>query len=96
MSRLLLLVCLVFVTALVPVSVARACINDRDTSRTEHEYKANYEFKVDYQDQDPKPTIESPPSSAPIGPLTMIWSGVGLLIATVGVITINVRRSSRA
>jgi len=92
--------------ALLPVSLAFGCINDRDTEPTEQEFKSNYEFKADYEnkaDYAPQTGSEdadhSLASAAAIdrwAPVAATWSGVGLLVIAGSLAIVSVRRIGRA
>jgi hypothetical protein len=90
MYRSLFSTCVTFVAALVFVPVAAACINDRETVRTEQEFKSRYEMKSDSQDQ--RPEIKSP-SDNPWRPIAMMGGGAGLLLGAVGLVTFSIRRN---
>jgi hypothetical protein len=94
MRRFLLLAFLSAVTALVCGGAASACINDRDTGRTEREFQSNYEFKSRYEEKEVTPPA---PSSAEdgSGDLIATWSGAGLLLLAAGTVAVNVRRAGR-
>jgi hypothetical protein len=93
MRRLLPAVCLAAILALLHVSQARACINDRETVRTESEFKKHYEFKSGYQDQHP---AESPSTRQPYVPLAVSLSGIVLLGCAAFLMMSNVRRFGRS
>jgi hypothetical protein len=90
MRRLLLALPL----TLLSVSAATACINDSDTVRTESEFKKHDEFKSGYREQ----TRPAEPSGVENGwmPLAATFSGFGLLMGAVALITINVRKTGGA
>jgi hypothetical protein len=93
MSRLPLAVCLAVLVALLAVSPAGACMNDRETTRTESEFRKHYEFKSGFQ---PKATDEPPTTDKRWAPLIASFSGVGLLLGSFALIGINVRRQRRS
>jgi len=91
--RLHLAVCLSLLIPLLNATLAVACINDSETIRTEREFKKHYEFKSGYQEQSPStqpPTATNEWVSTAAG-----WSGLGLLVGTLALITFNVRKSVR-
>src|SRR5262249_22586862 len=94
MAKLLLVSCLSFAASLLAACPAEACINDRGTKQTEHEFKKNYEFKSNYQEKDTTPDISSP-SEKQWGPLAATWSGVGLLVAAASIVIVNFRRANQ-
>ncbi len=91
MRVLLLAVSLSFVTLLLPVSPAIACINDRVTVQTESEFRKHYEFKSGSQETGP----ESTSPHMPYTPGPVAWSGGFLVLAALGLVTINIRRHAR-
>src|SRR4051794_34726783 len=92
MRQLLLTICLSLAAVPLHASTARACINDRTTVQTESEFKKHYEFKSNYQEQQ-RPYHEQPSTSWQS--VVATGSGSGLLLATIGLVTLNVRRSWR-
>ncbi len=93
MSRLPAAVCLSVFVALMQASLVSACINDRETVRTESEFRKHYEFKSGYQQKDPD---ESSTTEKKWVPLVASFSGVGLLAGSVALIGVNVRRRWRS
>src|SRR5438067_167833 len=77
------------------VSAANACINDRDTVRTEREFKTNYEFKSNYQEQAPLPHESPAPPRSEWLSQAATWTGFGLLFGAVGLVTATVRRNGQ-
>jgi hypothetical protein len=92
MRQLLLVLCLSFGVLLLHVSTAFACKWDREASRTEREFKTNYEFKSGYKEPEP---VYEPPSERRWGPIAAVWSGASLLLIATGLVTLNVRRCER-
>jgi hypothetical protein len=91
--RAVLVTLCVFIACILPCSgKASACINDSGTLKTESEFKRHYEFKSGYQE----PRNVSPVPENSWGPVAATGSGVGLLLAALGLVTVNVRRSLRA
>jgi hypothetical protein len=88
MRELFVTVCLSFVVVLMPVSSAVACINDSVTVKTESEFRKHYEFKSGYQEKG----SASPSIDNSWGPVALGWQGASLLVAAVGLMTINLRR----
>ena len=89
------LLVLASVATLLYASSAAACVNDRDTSRTEQEFKKNYEFKSGFTSE-PNPSYESPAPAEPQLVYTMATvSGFGLLALAAGLAGINVRNTGR-
>ena len=89
MRHLLVASCLSLAALLSHTGPAAACLNDRDTARVERDFKSNYEFKSGYQIHD------SVPASAeqPWAPVAVTGSGALLMLAAVGFVTFNIRRS---
>jgi hypothetical protein len=92
MHRLLPAASLAAILALLLAGQTRACINDRETVRTESQFKKHYEFKSGYQEKHP---VEAP-SPQPYVPLAASLSGVALLGCAVALMAFNVRRFGRS
>jgi hypothetical protein len=95
MRRLLTPICLATLTSLFIAPQAKACINDRDTFRTEQEYKKNYEFKSGFTPE-PKPSYESPaPGGDSLLTTSATGSGVVMLLFAGGLSLVNFSRIGR-
>ena len=96
MVRSFLVLCLSMSLIHLNVPRAAACINDRDTRRTEHEFRTNYEFKSSEFDQ--KSMSETPAVSAIFWPITLggalTWAGYGMGFLAGGFVVCNLRRVS--
>jgi hypothetical protein len=93
MNRLRQAASLSILVALLHVTLAVACMNDRETVRTESEFKKHYEFKSGYQQGSP---AESSPTGTPWTPIAATFSGIGLLAGSIALVRGNVRRSRRS
>src|SRR5262249_42133538 len=91
--RLYLAVCLSLLIPLLNAPLAVACINDRETVRTESEFKKHYEFKSGYQESNP--SNESPTTNNQWVSIPAAWSGVALLAGPLALVTFNVRKAVR-
>jgi hypothetical protein len=88
--------CLSMTMIMMHLSPVAACFNDRDTHRTEREFRTNYEYKP--TEVEPKSRFETPAvseennrSSWTVTALTL--SGVGMLCLTCGLVTMRGFRS---
>jgi len=104
MRHLLLGACVAATTVFVPLSLAVGCLNDRDTERTEREYKANYEFKSTYEaEYVPQPGSDGHDVPLALGRRAEVQSrgdvaalsGLGLIVLTMGLVGVNVFRAGR-
>jgi hypothetical protein len=93
MCRWRLAACLAALVVLLHVWTAAACINDSETVRTESEFKKHYELKSGYQEQ--TAPIGSPTTLNEWVPIAATWSGVGLLLGSVVLVAVNVRKTAR-
>jgi hypothetical protein len=93
MRRFPLAVCLSGLVALVAVCPARACINDRETVRTESEFRKHYEFRSGYHEAETPAGTTTKDEWVPIAATV---SGLGLLACSAALVTVNVRRLRRS
>jgi len=63
-----------------------ACINDRETMRTETEFKSRYNSTP------AQPGYTAPGSGPHWQPIAAVGLGMGLMVATVGMVGVSLRR----
>jgi hypothetical protein len=95
MRRLFIPMFLALVATQFQVSSAAACINDRDTSRTEQEFKKNYEFKSGFTSE-PIPTYDSQPAENQWVATAAVGSGASLLLLSAGLMAVNFCKPRRS
>ncbi len=88
MRQLLIPMSLALVAMQFQISPAAACINDRETVRTEQEFKKNYEFKSGFTSE-PIPTSDSQPAENHWVATAAVGSGASLLMLAAGFMTLN-------
>jgi hypothetical protein len=91
MRRLLAPPLLALALVTLHLSPATACINDRETARTESEFKSRYDGKSSTTGSSANPSNPRPR----LIPIAATGVGVILLVGTVGLVTLNIRRGRR-